>query len=56
MERYLIFIFLEGSQFGCVEKKTKSKNSNKIKSIGTDESITLMHGLGRVLNPKCKII
>lgn len=33
-------------------KSTKGKN-RKLKNLGCDESITLMHALGRVLNPKC---
>lgn len=38
-------------------KSTKSKTESlKCSSLGSDESITLMHALGRVLNPKCKFI
>lgn len=33
----------------------KRKNQNSLKSIGKDESITMMHALGRVFNPKCKL-
>lgn len=29
------------------------KKETKLKSVGGDESITLMHALGRVFNPKC---
>ncbi|XP_017067202.2 cell cycle checkpoint protein RAD17 [Drosophila eugracilis] len=35
-------------------KGRKKKIQNTLKSIGRDESITLMHALGRVLNPKYK--
>jgi len=35
-------------------KGRKKKMQSTLKSIGRDESITLMHALGRVLNPKCK--
>lgn len=35
--------------------KTKgNKKNNKFRSLGCDDSITFMHALGRVLNPKCK--
>lgn len=35
--------------------KTKgSKMNNKFRSLGCDDSITFMHALGRVINPKCK--
>lgn len=39
-------------------KSTKSKTSKqtKLKSIGRDETITLMHALGRVFNPKLVMI
>lgn len=35
--------------------KSKSKNM-KLKTIGRDANITLMHALGRVFNPKCKFL
>ncbi|KAH8360158.1 hypothetical protein KR093_011093, partial [Drosophila rubida] len=35
-------------------KGRKKKPTNTLKSIGRDESITMMHALGRVFNPKCK--
>uniref|UniRef100_A0A6P4ETE8 Cell cycle checkpoint protein RAD17 n=1 Tax=Drosophila rhopaloa TaxID=1041015 RepID=A0A6P4ETE8_DRORH len=35
-----------------VTKGRKKKTQSTLKSIGRDESITLMHALGRVLNPK----
>lgn len=34
--------------------RKKKTTQSTLKSIGRDESITLMHALGRVLNPKCK--
>lgn len=34
-------------------KKTKrNKDTNKLKEIGRDETLSMMHGIGRVLNPK----
>lgn len=33
-------------------KGRKPKNS-KLSSMGCDETVTMMHALGRVLNPKC---
>lgn len=34
-------------------KRTKrTKDTNKLKEIGRDETISMMHGVGRVLNPK----
>lgn len=34
-------------------KRTKrTKDSNKLKEIGRDETVSIMHGLGRVFNPK----
>lgn len=49
-------------QANCSKKSTglnNSKRSNaakksKFKSLGSDESVTIMHALGRVFNPKCK--
>lgn len=35
-------------------KGRKRKAANTLKSIGRDESITMLHALGRVFNPKCK--
>lgn len=35
-------------------KGRKRKATNTLKSIGRDESITMLHALGRVFNPKCK--
>lgn len=35
-------------------KKAKTSKS-KLKSLGTDENITVLHALGRVMNPKCKL-
>lgn len=36
------------------KKKTKNKNNtHKVDGIGKDENISVMHGVGRVLNPKC---
>lgn len=32
----------------------KRKNHLQFKSLGRDESVTMMHALGRVFNPKCK--
>lgn len=38
-------------------QKTKSKKTEKkLKSIGKDESVTMMHAIGRVFNPKCKFL
>lgn len=37
-------------------KKSKTTKKNKFKSLGCDESVTVMHALGRVFNPKCKNI
>uniref|UniRef100_A0A1B0DRE9 AAA+ ATPase domain-containing protein n=1 Tax=Phlebotomus papatasi TaxID=29031 RepID=A0A1B0DRE9_PHLPP len=34
------------------QKKGKGKTSAKLKTVGRDETITLMHALGRVFNPK----
>ncbi|XP_055842875.1 cell cycle checkpoint protein RAD17 [Episyrphus balteatus] len=34
------------------QSKTKSKTQKKLSSVGRDETITLMHALGRVFNPK----
>lgn len=33
----------------------KAAKKNKFKSLGCDESVTVMHALGRVFNPKCNI-
>ncbi|KAH8318037.1 hypothetical protein KR074_003562, partial [Drosophila pseudoananassae] len=35
-------------------KGRKAKTQSTLKSIGRDESITLMHAMGRVMNPKSK--
>lgn len=37
-------------------KKTsrKRKCQSTLKSVGRDESVTMMHALGRIFNPKCK--
>lgn len=32
----------------------KKKGQSTLKSVGRDESVTMMHALGRVFNPKCK--
>ena len=32
----------------------KKKTQSKLKSVGRDEYVTMMHALGRVFNPKCK--
>lgn len=39
------------------ESKTtrKRKGQKALKSVGCDESVTMMHALGRVFNPKCKL-
>ncbi|XP_055326402.1 cell cycle checkpoint protein RAD17-like [Sitodiplosis mosellana] len=39
-----------------LNKKTKNtkKSKSKLKSLGTDENITVLHALGRVFNPKYK--
>ncbi|XP_055911679.1 cell cycle checkpoint protein RAD17 [Eupeodes corollae] len=34
------------------QSKTRSKTQKKLSSVGRDETITLMHALGRVFNPK----
>lgn len=43
-----------------VEKETKSKGtkkkkqaSSKFMSLGKDQTVSILHGVGRVLNPKC---
>lgn len=35
-------------------KNTKYTKQSKLKSMGTDENITMLHALGRVFNPKCE--
>lgn len=30
--------------------------SKKFKSVGCDKTVTILHGVGRVLTPKCKIL
>lgn len=37
---------------GKKDKKGKEKNLSKLSSMGKDETVTIMHGVGRVLNPK----
>lgn len=44
-----------------VEKETKAKTakkkknvSNKFMSLGKDQTVSILHGVGRVLNPKGK--
>lgn len=54
-----IFFNLDGNtldvQVVHTTSKTKgNKRNNKFRSLGCDDSITFMHTLGRVLNPKCK--
>lgn len=36
-------------------KKIKGKKSAKLKSLGTDESVSMLHAIGRIFNPKCMI-
>lgn len=53
-----MFMFLDSSSIPLtasteVTKSKRSKNKNmKLTSLGCDESLNLMHGLGRVLYPK----
>lgn len=35
-------------------KAARNTKKNKLKSLGSDETITVMHALGRIFNPKCK--
>lgn len=36
-------------------KKTKTtKKSGKLKSLGTDQSVSMLHAIGRIFNPKCE--
>lgn len=35
-------------------KRSKAAKKSKFKSLGCDESVTTLHALGRVFNPKCK--
>lgn len=44
----------ESSSTSSRQKKSKNAKKNKLKSLGTDENITVLHALGRVFNPKCK--
>lgn len=61
----LYFLFLGSTQYLetsiVVEKETKSKAtrvakkkkpSSKFLSIGKDDTVSILHGVGRVLNPK----
>lgn len=47
---------LEKSQFLEKENKSKAtkkkKSSNKFTSLGKDQTVSILHGVGRVLNPK----
>lgn len=38
------------------QKSRSKKSEKKLKSIGKDESVTMMHAIGRVFNPKCKFL
>lgn len=38
---------------GKSTKKTKKSTKGKLKSLGTDENVSVLHTLGRVMNPKC---
>lgn len=33
----------------------KRKIQSTLKSVGRDDSLTMMHALGRVFNPKCRL-
>lgn len=46
---------VKSSQSTSQKSRTK-KTEKKLKSIGKDESLTMMHAIGRVFNPKCKDI
>lgn len=35
-------------------KRTAVRQDSKLKSIGTNESLSLPHAIGRILNPKCR--
>lgn len=48
-----IQIFNETSSLSR-QKKSKNQKRSKLKSLGTDENITVLHALGRVFNPKCR--
>lgn len=37
---------------GAKKTKRAKTNSNKLREIGRDETLSLLHGVGRVLNPK----
>lgn len=46
-------MLLEKIEENSKTNKSKGGGSLKCSSLGSDESITMMHALGRVLNPKC---
>lgn len=37
-------------------KKGKYTKKAKLKSLGVDENVTVLHALGRVFNPKCEFL
>lgn len=39
---------------GNARKKTKTSKKGKFKHLGCDENVSVVHALGRVMNPKCK--
>lgn len=38
----------------AVSGKGQKIKSKKLKTVGCDETVTILHGVGRVLSPKCK--
>ncbi|XP_031625363.1 cell cycle checkpoint protein RAD17 [Contarinia nasturtii] len=44
--------FNESTKGSSRAKKTKVTKKTKLKSLGTDENVTVLHALGRVFNPK----
>lgn len=44
----------ELSNSQILKTKKTTKQSKKFKTIGSDETVTMFHSIGRVLNPKCK--
>lgn len=44
------------NSYASRSKRAGNIKKSKLKSLGTDENITVLHALGRVFNPKCKLI
>lgn len=45
-----------GTNTTKAKSTSRTKKASKLQSLGCDETITMMHALGRVLNPKCECL